>query len=53
MRLPLWATAISPTRLWQKIGWALRRTLAPVVEYRVWPTAISPGSASKFSSWKT
>ena len=32
VRLPLWASAIEPSAVGRKVGWALCQVLAPVVE---------------------
>src|SRR5262249_37952433 len=49
-RLPLCATAIWPCAQSMRIGCALRSLLSPAVEYRVWPMAMCPGSASSARS---
>ena len=52
VRLPLWAMARVPQRVLTLHGWALASTVLPVVEYRVWPTATSPGSRLRIGSSK-
>ena len=32
VRLPLWPSAIEPSAVGRKVGWAFSQTLAPVVE---------------------
>ena len=53
VRLPLWAKASVPYLVGRKVGWAFTQVLEPVVLYRVWPIARSPGSVAKSDSVKT
>ncbi len=52
-RLPLWASAMVRIAPWTTSGCAFAHRAPPVVEYRVWPMATSPGSAASFSSSNT
>ena len=51
-RLPLWQIAISPCAQSMRIGCAFLRPLSPDVEYRTWPTALTPFSRSIVGSSK-
>jgi hypothetical protein len=52
IRFPLCASATS-RRSERQTGCEFSHEEAPVVEYRTWPTAISPGSARSFCSSNT
>jgi hypothetical protein len=53
-RLPLWHSARPvPASVVRKVGWAFSQVEAPVVEYRVWPTARWPRRLPRVGSSKT
>jgi hypothetical protein len=56
-RLPLWQRARPvPADVVRKVGWAFSHVLAPVVLYRVWPTATWPRrlpSVGSSNTWLT
>src|SRR3954465_4230073 len=53
-RLPLWHSARPvPASVVRKVGWAFSHVEAPVVEYRVWPTARGPRRLPRGGSAKT
>ena len=43
-RFPLWHSATVLADPWKTTGWAFAQRAPPVVEYRVWPIATSPGA---------
>ncbi len=53
-RLPLWHSARPvPASVVRKVGWAFSHVDAPVVEYRVCPTAMWPRRLPRVGSSKT
>ena len=53
-RLPLWHSARPvPASVVRNVGWAFSHVEAPVVEYRVWPTARYPRRLPRVASSKT
>ena len=48
-RFPLWATAIFPILQSTRSGWMLTMLESPIVEYRLWPIAMRPGSFARIS----
>ena len=53
VKFPLWAKASVPYLVGRRVGCALTQVLDPVVLYRQWPIARSPGRVARSLSVKT